>query len=865
MRRWMVFLVPLLIAVMILASCSSGRSRTQPESTNPASTAAIIPETSSSNELIDTALAKGTIDHETALTYKVYAQFLDIRLPSAYLGSVNLNTDSHIIDEIQSEFPDLSPETQAILLPYLVPPVYQGAWGPPAEGASTNVNTIDLPCSQIETDQWDSKSAMHSPVRFWWLKSRPGDEDVANSFMTAMDDEIWPKLTTLMGRIPLPDEGTECNGGGPEFDIYITPQIARSYAAAYYPPGCKETPGYIVMNPAVSNAILAHEFMHSIQWSYNTSADCMYPGEYAWLAEATASWAQNYVYPDSNEEHAYVEWFYKGGSGGQPPKLTLRNDSHEYGTHLFFFYLTHHFGQPDIVKTAWDNTQSMKSVDAVDNAVPGGIEDIWEDFAVENVVEPPYDEYQVWDQLNIKPSDTSLEKDQAFTNGIYPLPNEINPLTIRYDWFTFEDDARLVTFFNGLTYALDAEPINTYMGTLPISDGTTQYKFTAAAPEAVKEVKIQAYFKVAGDTEWRLEDWTDQPYMSFCRDASAERLTDLIVITSNSSPDQVISSSGAYRSFLQTSDIGCWRYGGTASMLFTGEGEGGSFIDEQQLPNVVFERTDVHPNIPYPYLHFAIAEGQLDRTYDYQGEDCTGNGESHNPLSPCSMNNYGNDLYILYGAQSGPSIRRYSGEANANQPMTVDFQCKDGPGSSPNPSMVWFYADMLSQILNKVYTVGDDGKLEGSDNLLQSADNSQMQFTWHFESLYESGSSEGSASSAGSSTAGQAGSSSSNGSGSGAPQSPADAGFPDVPDYPNVESSSLMSGSGMLSLFTPDSEAVVIDYYRGQLTTQGWQEAPNQSTPEMTMLMFAKGTKMITLMIAPMDNGTQIIIYEAGK
>lgn len=74
-----------------------------------------------------------------------------------------------------------------------------------------------------------------------------------------------------------------------------------------------------------------------------------------------------------------------------------------------------------------------------------------------------------------------------------------------------------------------------------------------------------------------------------------------------------------------------------------------------------------------------------------------------------------------------------------------------------------------------------------------------------------------------------------------------------------------MSGSGMLSLFTPDSEAVVIDYYRGQLTTQGWQEAPNQSTPEMTMLMFAKGTKMITLMIAPMDNGTQIIIYEAGK
>ena len=231
--------------------------------------------------------------------YKLYAQFNDTRLPSGYQGAVNINTDSHIIDQIQADFSSLSPEQQAIVLPFLVPPSYQGAWGPPAEGGGGTVDMIDLPCDKIQTDKWDHTSAMHSPVRFWWLKSRPGDGTIANRFLTAMDDDIWPKLTGLMGRVPLPDGDTQCNGDTPDFDIYITPQIARSYAAAYFPPGCRETPSYIVLNPAVSDAILAHEFMHAIQWSYNTSADCMYPGEYAWLAEATASWSQNFVYPAS--------------------------------------------------------------------------------------------------------------------------------------------------------------------------------------------------------------------------------------------------------------------------------------------------------------------------------------------------------------------------------------------------------------------------------------------------------------------------------------------------------------------------------------------------------------------------------------
>lgn len=868
MRRWFTFFVPLLIIVMVIASCSPRKVPSQPTQSNPAptpvSTEPVVP--SQSNQLIDEALNKGEIDAQTALVYKVYAQFSDSRLPEKFKGGVDVNTDSHILDEIEAQYASLSPENQAIVLPFLVPPVYQGAWGPPAEGSSGGVTTIEPPCSKIETDKWDSTSAMHSTVRIWWLKSRPEDAVIANKFMTAMDDEIWPKLTTVMGRTPMADEGAQCNGGGPEMDIYITPQIARSYAASYFPPGCRETPSYIVMNPAVSDAILAHEFMHAIQWSYNTSVDCMYPGDYAWMAEATASWAQDYVYPDSNEEHGYIPWFYAGGSGGQPPVLNLRNDKHEYGANIFFFYLTHHFDDPGIVKTAWDNTTSMNSLDAVDKSIPGGLDAVWADFAVNNMVEPPYDDYQKWDQLNVKPDSTSLTVGEATGNNTYIVTKEIDHLSIQYVWFTFKEDARLVTYFNGITYELDDEPMDEYMGTVPINDGTLKYKFTAAPADDVKGVKVQAFYKIAGDTEWQIEDWTDKPYMSFCRDAGKEKLTDLVIITSNSSQDNDVVTPGNYNSLLQTSDIGCWRYGGSASLTFTGAGDAGGFTDEQQLPNVAFERTEEHPNIPYPFLHFKIAEGQVNRTYDYQGEDCTGSGESSDALSPAPQYGFGNDLYILYGAVSGNSVRRYAGQANADKNVTVNFTCKDGSTSQGVPSQPWFYVDVLSQIpADKVFSVATGGTLDGSGDLLQDTDNATMQFEWHFVTLAEPAGAGGDQANTGSTDAPAGGTSSS--SGGGAPQSPSDAGFPDVPDYPNVESSSLVSGSGMFIMITPDSKDDVVAFYRDQLTAQGWTDVsnPGSSTEEMLILMFIKGTKAINLMIASQDDKTQVMIYEAGQ
>ena len=875
----------LLVVVMVLIN-SCAPAKTMQTAAPPANSTPSQEQVSpSSNQLIDAAEKSGEISGETALEYQVFSQFGDPRLPSRYQGSTDKRPDSHIVAILQSRFNSLSPEAQEAMIPFLMPPIYKGSWSDPAlkrtyvpnsqrpgylvvqaqastpgrEGVRSTPFNKPLPCNDIDTDHWEYKTAMHSPVRFWWQKDRPGDEQVVNRLITAMDDEIWPKLTSLMGRTPLSDEGLACNGGSGDLDVYVSPNISRSEAPQLTPPGCRATPAYINLNPGETNDTLAHEFFHTIQWSYNTFASCMYPGEYAWLAEATAEWSQDYVYPESNQEQQVVRDFYTDGSPGETAPLELYNfaSNHQYGTYLFFFYLTHKFNDPGIVKDAWDNTTAMTSLSAVDNAIPGGFDDVWADFSAKNLDEPPEDKYQIWDNLNMKPSGTSLTVGYV-TTGTFDDLASIGHLATGYNWYTFKDDSRLVTFFNGLNYELTDEPIKAQLGVVTIDDGTTQYKFTKDSSEENQKVKIQALFRIAGEADWHLEDWSDKPYVSFCRDAASERLTDLIIVTSNSSQDQDAASHGTYNSRLVVSNIGCYRYGGDASMKFKGQGEVGFFTDDQIIPNVAFERTDAHPNIPYPILRFKIKEGTLNRAYYVQSEDCSGKGNSSHSLSS-SIYAFGNELYILTGAIDGKSKDRYAGQANTNEPVTVTFTGCNGAPPAQIPPQYWFAADILSETLEKVYTVATDGSIRGSDNLIQGADNSSMDFTWNLVPLQES---PGTNSRAKENTVPpNPGGGSSGGSSGAGTENQGKGSLPGVPDYPNAEMSQL-NNVGLLIVSTSDTPDQVAQWYTDQLTNEGWTlgHSSKGNGNDPMMLIFTKETSMIQIVISNIDGMTSVMI-----
>jgi hypothetical protein len=683
-----------------------------------------------SNQLIDQALARGEIDSETALTYKVFAAFNDPRLPAIYRGDDQSVIDSHILDEVQYRYAGLSAATQDILNPFLIPPAYVGSWVEPRPAAAGNAVQATStpasqppPCDELALFDWTYKDGAH--VRVWFRLARPEDAARADAFIASLDGTIWPALTGLMRHNPLPDGMVSCSGGSDKLDIYLEPSVARSNAPSHIPPGCKQTPSYIMLNPGESNSTLAHEFMHAIQWSYKTSASCMYPGEYAWLAEATAEWAEDYVYPLVNEEQKAAERFFRRTP---EPYLELKNDLHEYGAYIFFLYLVRSLKDPPLVKRVWDNTVGMDSLEAVNQAIPGGFQTWWPKFARDNVDKPPFDLYQKEDGLTVRP--IAFDGDNI-TNGAatWPMSADVPHLGLVYQRFLFSgENARLVTFFNGFTKQLGEEPLDDWVGITWVEDGSQKFTFSDAPADRIKGAKVQAVFKIEGDNQWKWEDWTDKKWVSFCRDVKAERLEELVIVMS----DSEYQDRGYWvrpldhKPTVMVSDMGCWRYKGGVSVELSATGGGNSFADSQWVDNLVFERVDAHPNIPYPFQTLYVQGGLWHRAITMMGE-CTANFRADKTVG--GVLNWDKSLWTITGATSGPSVRRYLGYATANQNADVYVSCPDGSGIRTFPDEPYFDLSGKLTAFGKVFNVAVGGAMNETVTIID-ADGGKWEFEW---------------------------------------------------------------------------------------------------------------------------------------
>lgn len=106
-------------------------------------------------------------------------------------------------------------------------------------------------------------------------------------------------------------------------------------------------------------AIMAHEFMHMIQRSYNPAVECFDP----WWKESTANWAIDYfeaIDPaaDSQAEHGYAE-AYLESTHRQLVDVGEGDDIREYGAYLWPFYLSHYTGsyRPQLIAEIYAATE----------------------------------------------------------------------------------------------------------------------------------------------------------------------------------------------------------------------------------------------------------------------------------------------------------------------------------------------------------------------------------------------------------------------------------------------------------------------------------------------------------------------------
>jgi hypothetical protein len=568
--------------------------------------------------LIARAFARNEITAEQELIYRTYATFGDSRLPAQFRGAPSPIENDLFLSEIRNRINTLSPSAQQILRPFLLPPIYAESWfaqqlGLPAAtaqnidgGAGGTVNCSATIAPQLYT----RRATAHFNIVTLTLGDPLYDRSTARiaEMATTIAEQVYTAETTLLGRFPLPDTGEGCNGGDGALDIYVT-SIADANLhgqAVPYREACAKTPSYMILNRSSANllrasllspaegtptvrAVLAHEFMHVLQFAMDRPNDC---NDSKWLDEATAQWAIDYVDSSFNHEDGFIKtsatrkrsgtYFSEylvtdhtasienTGPGGNPK-------ANGYADYIFFQFLARKYS-PDVIKQIFDaNAGGNRSVESIAAALSsrGGFKNVWPEFAT-----------TLWNDTSGAFLDFWKTQDQYDVGLQYVFSPPASEFRGRPgpDLKTIEVDqkgepkAKFILLKNAARFegGYAIEPRSFYYEHLKFTDETVHSVlfFNPIAVMPSREfIKVQAWTKIDG--QWSgPHDWTGDTHKQFCRDKKDERLEELLLLVSNSEAnrgsEQPFELPDNLPLHVSTSNVGCWQWEGNSSTDFTG-------------------------------------------------------------------------------------------------------------------------------------------------------------------------------------------------------------------------------------------------------------------------------------------------------
>ncbi len=549
-----------------------------------------VPPTSCA--LIDAALAAGTIDDETALAYKVFADFGDPRLPADLQGDDGAAREGCGAQEALERFSSLSVATQDLLAPFLVRPEDPASWlrtqsasllqaaaalapalpskkkrkkAKQASRGASSILATATPAADPLDDVLGRVLTRNGKVYVHWRKDlHPDDDGVAQVIADEIDDTIWTKLTGLLGE-PKPDEDGV-------LDVYLIDTQALTVMLSDH---ANDTQGLTRLRAGScdkgGNAAVvylnrdklaelpqtaAHEITHAIQARFSLASNCE---ETRWLREASATWAEHFVYPRNDTEHGYASSFL----GVPEVPLEKLGGLHEYGAYLWFLYATRNAdaNAPSEVRSVWDflaGHDSLGALDAVSRITTGnGLRERWHEFALYNwnrVIEKnlvnlappattryvgkPYLYYGSWDGVADAARESTGPKPLLVDLGgsvskTYRLSHRIRHLAAKYFHYDFRGDPTIRRLRFTHPYANGSEPA----------------------------VKVQALVKLRGNGGWKeVADWTRDEKHFLCRDKPEEDFEQLIIVISDgefSNREHVVEDLDGDNTQLKVSALGC--------------------------------------------------------------------------------------------------------------------------------------------------------------------------------------------------------------------------------------------------------------------------------------------------------------------
>jgi len=455
----------------------------------------------SSLKLIDKALEGNRIDYETALVYKAFTIFKHPDLPTEYRSDTMTDGGTSTFNDIRRNWNDLSEGTKKRLEPFFINPLDPGSIlfiGD--EKGDKGASLFDL-VGKAYAEKPKHQGLKYfvtknGKVKIWYKKHQ---KKIAEIVRDAFDkDKIYEKETTLMGRHPISDNGEVGDDG--KIDFFFRKMGSYGLCEARVGGSSRKTYPWIWIDEAIKSKpdrvkdTVAHEFFHGIQYAFDSL-------EETWWQEATATWAEHFVYPSLDIEQERLEDYFR--EFAMCRSLTTHDMSHEYGAYVFPYFLAQKYGNA-MIKKIWEACEPahVNAVKAIDTTVPGKLTEALKTFAVWLYNEEPFKFFKDHGKdFPIKP-----EMETTFLSGKPPnMSADIQPLGIFLDRHKVDKP---------WIRSVDFEP------------GKLRLKYPYIHIMALIELK---------NGESRTEDWSERDVVNFCFDMPEEDLKQVTLAFVNTS------------------------------------------------------------------------------------------------------------------------------------------------------------------------------------------------------------------------------------------------------------------------------------------------------------------------------------------
>ena len=608
--------------------------------------------TITSRNLIDQAVASGQLSPDQAIVYRILAQFGSNALPSQYQGTPARHQFADNMSALVQGYATLTPQQQAVVAPYLLPPIYSDAWvesggptGVSVQAASLGIRSASTSRAAVTTQaatvspDWGKLVTQH--FKIWYRTNPPADlYSAIDAAQGALNVATWAEyayesLSGLLGRDLISDVNQERSGGDGLYDIYVVHlgNSADGISEPFPQGGCGPQASYMLVNELaalnsdLARSTVAHELMHAFQATYNR-LQCAE----TWMSEATASWAEYYVYRPfpgrTASEHDYARQYFGEEIQGTLTGATVNPLQQEfrwpidqsagarvncldgYCDYVFFVYLSN-VATDAVIPKLFSIWQNADAVHAIDGALGGTLNTVWHDYA--------HKMWNDWQTPTVEDDFMNKYDPPDFEYGIFHTYEQLPFAKIKVEL----NGAQSAEYSSEINLALDPEIVYRLSATplyFTFEDPSVSYVafLNPLFDQKVdQDFKIYGRAKISGQWDGSWSDWTHKDVVTWCRDKKSERIEELVVILSNGS----ISGGGTTGQSVQdvepnlaVSNIGCFQWSGSASLTTT---TAAGLTTTVSATGVVLQRDDTANSINNDYQQdsfTSLAQGTANLT-----------------------------------------------------------------------------------------------------------------------------------------------------------------------------------------------------------------------------------------------------------